>query len=222
MPNLEKRLFLDIKKERPIDIERALLIVSGLKNEKQISKYQQKLDTIIDSFKEYQQERGMGWVSGSPSTAESLHDYLWDTKPCRAKGDSYLLTEVIDSQLDEDQYAPVGDCLGLTSLYTMLGLRLGLDLDVMDSPKHILSLLHADRRDIKIENTDPDGFDGYFQKTEDRLPREAPPLYLVAGVINSKAYFKIKKSGCIASLRYYDQLKTIVSHYDGVFPGSMK
>lgn len=221
MPNLEKRLFSDIKKELPIDIERALLIVAGLKTEKQISEYQEKLDTIIDSFKDYQQEKGQGWRSGSPNTAESLHEYLWDCKPYRAKGDSYLLTEVIDSQLDEDQFAPVGDCLGLTSLYSVLGLRLGLDLNVLDSPRHILSLLHAEGKDIKIENTNPEGFRWSFPKTEDRLPREAPLLYLVAGVINNKAYFKIKQNHYLSSLKYYNQIKAITPHYEGVFPGLM-
>ncbi len=142
-------LVIEGLKNGDCSIERALLVVSGL-DERGIRNYQQKLDSIQDDF-----ER---WHSEIPERARALFDYLWETKPNRYS-DDFLLANVIDNHLADDKHAKVGNCLGLTSLYTVLGTRLGLEMAVLFDEEHILSLLSYHGQEIVIENTKNIGFD---------------------------------------------------------------
>ncbi|NIQ88831.1 MAG: tetratricopeptide repeat protein, partial [Deltaproteobacteria bacterium] len=147
----------------------------------------QKLDQIYDGFIEK-------LTSKSPvslatlreylvaSLAQSLFEYLWNTKPRRCDG-NFLLTDVIDAQLDPDVNKKVGSCVGLTALFTVLGLREGLNLTILVSDSHIVNRLRVDDTLYTVDNTDPLGFD-YDLDEKDFL--EYPSIMLLANVLNSR------------------------------------
>ena len=110
-----------------------------------------------------------------------LFEYLWISKPKRF-GEYFLLTDVIDAQLNSDVQHLVGTCVGLTSLYSVLGLRAGLNLSLMVASDHLLSRLNMGQQTIDIDHTDPQGFD--CRKSEGF--REFPLLTLTANVLNSR------------------------------------
>lgn len=162
MTALEDMIIAGFKDENA-PVERALLVVSGLETEEAIYSYQRKLDLIQKDFERFFPER-----AGDYQIAKSLFDYFWETKPRRYNGD-FLLTKVIDNQLDEDRNKRVGNCLGLTSLYGVLGQRLGLNLSILLNTRHILNLLSCSNQEIVVENTSIRGFNikgecGYEKK----------------------------------------------------------
>ena len=185
--DLEEKLIQDVKEGRDVSLERGLFIISGLKTEGEIRGYIQKLDQIYDGFIEK-------LTSKSPvslatlreylvaSLARSLFEYLWNTKPRRCDG-NFLLTDVIDAQLDPDVNRKVGSCVGLTALFTVLGLRENLNLTILVSDSHIVNRLRVDDTLYIVDNTDPLGFD-YDLDEEDFL--EYPSILLLANVLNSR------------------------------------
>ena len=185
--DLEKKLIQDIKAGNSVSLERGLLIISGLKTEGEIRTYIQKLDQIYDGFIEK-------LTSKSPvslatlreylvaSLAQSLFEYLWNTKPRRCDG-NFLLTDVIDAQLDPDVNRKVGSCVGLTALFTVLGLREGLNLTILVSDSHMANRLRVDDTLYTVDNTDPLGFD-YDLDEKDFL--EYQSIMLLANVLNSR------------------------------------
>jgi Tfp pilus assembly protein PilF len=186
--DLEEKLIQDIKVGNTVSLERGLLIISGLKTEGEIDTYTQKLDQIYNGYCER-------LTAKSPLSPEStrkymtrsmakwLFEYLWNTKPKRCNS-NFFLTDVIDAQLNPDIHQKVGSCVGLTSLFTVLGLREGLDLTILVSDSHIVSRLRIDSAIFcNIDNTDPLGFDCQI-KEEEFL--EYPPVKLIANVLNSR------------------------------------
>ena len=187
MARLEEKLIQDVKDGRDVFLERGLLIISGLKAEGEIEAYTQKLDQIYNGFIEKLTSKSPVSLSTlrdymAASLAKSLFEYLWNTKPKRCNG-NFLLTDVIDAQLNPDINQKVGSCVGLTSLYTVLGLRESLELTILVSDSHILNRLRVDDTLYNIDNTDPLDFDCNLDE-KDFL--EYPSLMLLAHVLNSR------------------------------------
>jgi len=187
MASLEEKLIQDVKDGRDVFLERGLLIISGLKAEGEIEAYTQKLDQIYNGFIEKLTSKSPVSLSTlrdymAASLAKSLFEYLWNTKPKRCNG-NFLLTDVIDAQLNPDINQKVGSCVGLTSLYTVLGLRESLELTILVSDSHILNRLRVDDTLYNIDNTDPLDFDCNLDE-KDFL--EYPSLMLLAHVLNSR------------------------------------
>ena len=185
--DLEKKLIQDIKAGNSVSLERGLLIISGLKTEGEIRTYTQKLDQIYDGFIEKLTKKSPVSLATLreytiASLAQSLFEYLWNTKPRRCDG-NFLLTDVIDAQLDPDVNRKVGSCVGLTALFTVLGLREDLNLTILVSDSHIVNRLRVDDTLYTIDNTDPLGFD-YSLDEKDFL--EYPSIMLLANVLNSR------------------------------------
>jgi tetratricopeptide (TPR) repeat protein len=202
MSDLENKLIQDIKAGNSVSLERGLLIISGLQTEGEIETYTQKLDQIYHGFIERVASKSPLSLESTRtymkrSTAEWLFEYLWSTKPKRCNG-NFLLTDVVDAQLNPDIHQTVGSCVGLTSLYTVLGLREGLNLSILVSGNHIVNLLRIDSaHSCNIDNTDPLGFDCQM-KEEEFL--EYPPVKLIANVLNSRGMVweradNLKKAG---------------------------
>ena len=152
-----------VRNPAPALLERALLVLAGLASEQEIQAYQNKIDRVhryfLDKCKRHQPvAAGRIPLYRHHSIALCLFECLWNSKP-RRFGDRYQLTEVIDAQLDPELRRPVGNCIGLTALYSVLGLRIGLDLSVLAASAHVLSQLRIGDRIIDLEHTDPDGFD---------------------------------------------------------------
>lgn len=183
----EERLIEEIRSGKDVSLERALLIVSGLTAESAMSESRRKLDRIHNRFLEKLASR---YPTGPPpareytvvTRARLLFEHLWNEKPGRCDG-NVLLTEVIDGQLSADPGRPVGSCVGLTSLYTVLGLREGLNLAILTNGSHILNRLNAGEGVFNIENTDPLGFGCSLVEASFM---EYPAIIIVAHVLNGR------------------------------------
>lgn len=190
--SLEDRIIGELK-EGSCSVERALLAVSGLETEDEIAVYTKKIDLIQKDFESRYCEQSLLGNKNELQTARALFDYFWETKPNRYNGD-FLLAKVIDNQLDEDKNKRVGNCVGLTSLYSVLGIRLGLELSVLVDEweeggvngSHCLSLLSCNSQEIAVENTDKYGFNIEFKSGYEKTDL----IYLVASVLFSKGYVK--------------------------------
>jgi tetratricopeptide (TPR) repeat protein len=147
--------------------------------------------------------------SSYPS-ALALHLFLWESKPERYNGE-FLLTKVIDSQLDYNPEKAVGNCVGLTSLYTVLGQRLGLDISVIEFPDHISCVLHDSPLAHIIETTDFDGFDltkgkdSTILSLDNKEARCLPAEALVPCVLNSRGTVKSKMKDYAGAIADYNK-----------------
>jgi tetratricopeptide (TPR) repeat protein len=183
----EERLIEEISSGRDVSLERSLLFISGLTAEDAVSEYRGRLDKIHDRFLEKLASR---YPTGPPpareytvvTRARLLFEHLWNEKPRRCDG-NVLLTDVIDAQTSADPGQPVGSCVGLTSLYTVLGVREGLHLGILSSGSHVLNRLNAGEGVYNIENTDPLGFDCSLI---DESFVEYPAIMIVAHVLNGR------------------------------------
>ncbi len=152
---LEKQLFSDT---RP-DLAWGALIASGVRTRKDLENYLAKLNTL------YQQVKADIPADTKLEKARAIFDWLWRKKPNRSerKG-SYKLTEVLDAQLDPE-IEKVGNCLGLTVLYHLLALRLGLKVKAIHvehafrQGPHVFSVLYTGKSAKDIEHILPNGFD---------------------------------------------------------------
>jgi tetratricopeptide (TPR) repeat protein len=182
----EETMLRDITDGTFVALERALLVLSGLKTAAEIRSYQQKIDAIWGRFLNKCDLQNLSDQSRPPaylhrSIAQCLFEYLWNSKPKRF-GKCFLLTDVVDAQLDPDVHRSVGTCVGLTSLYSVLGLRAGLNLSLLADLDHLLSRLRVGQQTIDIDHTDPQGFDCGTGKSF----RELPVLTLTANVLNRR------------------------------------
>ena len=186
--DFEEKLLQDIRTGNSVSLERGLLVISGLQTEREIETYSQKLDRIYDCFIERLAKKSPLSLSSTRkhmtgTMAKWLFEHLWNTKPRRCNS-NFLLTQVIDAQLSPEVNQRVGSCVGLTSLYTVLGLREGLNLSILVSGTHILNRVRIDSTDFcNMDNTDPLGFDCSI-KEEEFL--EYPLIKLLANVLNSR------------------------------------
>jgi tetratricopeptide (TPR) repeat protein len=185
--DLEDKLIQDVKDGRDVSLERGLLIISGLKTEGEIRTYTQKLDQIYDGFIEKLTSKSPVSLATlreymEASLAQSLFEYLWNTKPRRCDG-NFLLTDVIDAQLVPDVNQKVGSCVGLTALFTVLGLREDLNLTILVSDSHMVNRLRVDDTIYNVDNTDPLGFD---YDLDEEVFWEYPSILLLANVLNSR------------------------------------
>lgn len=185
---LEDTLFEDIRAGRQVDIERALLIASGCDTEEKVAEYKAKLDELDRSFKAFMEDERVQFhfqligYTEEKMIAGGLHEFFTRKKPNRYVKDKRQLTEAIDAQLFPET-KEIGNCYALTALYTLMGIRNGLNMAVMYNHNHILSRVKAEEGVINIENTNFSGFDIQLPEPETiGLPpfREANPLLLLA------------------------------------------
>lgn len=167
--------------------ERDALRASGVSKEKQVAGYSHKLGKLYQHF-----IRDMKPSAEPINRAEALFEWLWITKPSRyQQGAAFRLHEVIDAQLSEENCV-VGNCLGLTLLFTSLALRLNVEVGTVylehafEIGPHVLTVLKAGDRLIDIEHSLAEGFDytGHLHSTGRELWGEKE---LVADIYHSRA-----------------------------------
>jgi tetratricopeptide (TPR) repeat protein len=219
--DLEEKLIQDIRVGETVSLERGLLIISGLNTEGEIETYTQKLDQIYNGFVERIRSKSPLSPESTRkymtrSLAKWLFEYLWNTKPRRCNS-NYLLTDVIDAQLNSDIHQKVGSCVGLTSLYTVLGLREGLELTILVSDSHVVNRLRVDDTIDIIDNTDPQGFDCSI-KEEEFL--EYPPVKLMANVLNSRGMEKERAENLSEAKEDYEKAVEINPNYANAYNNS--
>ncbi len=204
--DLERKLIDDIKAGKEVDLERALLIASGLKTEDEVAEYVGKIDTLQEQF----------WDEIAPKRPDPfdlsvmLFDFLWRGKEERYCL-NYLLTNAIDAQLSEDENQGVGSCLGLTTLYSVLGLREGLDLSILASGSnalsflrnHVLSLLRVDGVSYAIENAGYCEFE--FLSKKYAHFKEQPVNSLIRIFFFSNGVTKAELGDFEAAIDYYNK-----------------
>jgi tetratricopeptide (TPR) repeat protein len=167
-------------------LEEELLLLSGLAADEGIRRHAGRIDDIHGRFL-----RGCGLARrASPNApplylqadiARNLFEYLWTSKP-RRFGEHFLLTDVVDAHLDPDATRTVGNCIGLTSLYSVLAVRMGLHLSLLADSDHLMSRLRVGSRIIDMDHTDSLGFD----RESPAGFQELPLMMLTASVLNSR------------------------------------
>ena len=200
----EERIIEEIRLGGSVSLERSLLVIAGVTAEQEISGYGRKLDTIHEG---YLRSFASRFPIGAPPRREhtvflrarALFEYLWNAKPRRCDG-NVLLTDVIDGHLSPDPHRPVGSCVGLTSLYTVVGLREGLRLTLLTNGSHVLNRLTSDDRTCNIENTDPLGF---ACDLPDTSFVEHPAVMILAHVLNGRGLLREKANDFAAAERDY-------------------
>lgn len=205
MLDQEEKILDSIKSGKPVSLERALLVLSGLKTDAEFRSYQLKIDEIYGRFLKRCDNKSPSDQSRPPSywhrpIAKRLFEYLWNSKPKRY-GEFYLLTHVVDAQLNPSVHQSVGTCVGLTSLYSILGLRSGLNLSLLGALDHLLTRLRVGHQIIDIDHTDPQGFEGRNWKGF----REFPLLTLTANVLNSRGLSNEKAGNFAAAKADYQK-----------------
>lgn len=143
-----------------LDLEKEVLIASGIRKNDQIAAYKEKLHFLHEQF------ASMTALSHDPLVkAKQLFQWLWKVKPSRYKSNgTYKLYEIIDFQLSNEHKAR-GNCLGLTLLYNCLVRRTGLKPEALYLEEafgigpHVLTLLRTENYTIDIENIFAEGFD---------------------------------------------------------------
>lgn len=207
-----------------VSIEELLLVLSGIKTDEGVRFYQKKIDLIFDRFLGKCAGKNLTFQSKPPlylhqEVAGFLFEYLWTSKP-RRFGENFLLTQVIDAQLNSGLHHSVGTCVGLTSLYSVLGLRAGLRLTLLVNSDHLLSRLRVGERTIDIDHTDPQGFD--CKNCQDFL--EWPLSMLAASVLNSRGLENEMNGKFIAAKSDYEKAILFNPKYANAFNnrGNMK
>lgn len=213
----EETILRNLKDGTPVSLERTLLVLSGLKTDKAIRSYEHRIGIIFDLFLSKCDNKTLSDQLKPPlylhrSIAKSLFDYLWNSKPKRF-GEHFLLTDVVDAQLNSDVNCLVGTCVGLTSLYSVLGLRAGLDLSVLVDLNHLLSRLRVGQQSIDIDHTDPQGFD--CRNCEEF--REFPLLTLTANVLNSRGLMNEKIDDLVTAKADYHKAILINPEYANAY-----
>lgn len=231
------------------DVERTLLIISGLNTKEEIAEYKSKLDKIDKQFQDYKkwfdnvsleqhkirryqqiedyidslverhiirpnhkcdvtssfEENNAANFSDYSSWDEKtklaflLHDFLWNSKLFLSVSDNFLLKDVIDAQLSGDANYGIGDCVGLTSLYTLLGLRHNINLSTAQPSRgHIISSVNNQSKNqiIYIDNTEKYG----FNRLMDSKVFDLGLTGLIAGVYNSRAILQVKNKNYDSAL----------------------
>jgi tetratricopeptide (TPR) repeat protein len=100
--------------------------------------------------------------------------------------------------------------VGLTSLYTVLGLREGLRLTVLTNGSHVLNRLTIDGRTCNIENTDPLGF---ACDLPDTSFLEYPAVMIVAHVLNGRGLAREKADDPAAAEKDYTKAIHLLPAY---------
>ncbi len=142
--------------------------------------------------------------------AEALFNMLWRTRPNRYQYHGpFRLTHALRAQLG-DTPGPVGNCLGLTLLFNVLALRLGLKVRAghlemaFGRGPHVFTILETAQGSIDIENIFAHGFD-YAGHQSARGRQEWSDRELVADVYNSAAGQLFEAGDLAGALTLYDR-----------------
>ncbi len=162
----DEKIFLQRYVEGETSFEDTLLVASSLGLDTDIKRYSRKIDKLEKEFRAHdsiygrREEHILRRLYNFLDKNGSLERDLLDD------GQASFLTDVLDS-VSKKYPTGIGDCLGLTSLFTVLGQRvldpmidksLHIYYQSQDFP-HVLSGYRVGGREMYIENTEPGLFD---------------------------------------------------------------
>ncbi len=195
-----------------IGLDREALIASGADSQSVLAEYLAKLDQLCQRI-----AAALPPKAGEVERARAILHWLWREKPHRYQyGGNFRLTDVLDAQMGEGDR--VGNCLGLTLLYNVLGQRFGLKLrtvqleDAFGLGPHVFSVLHAKRRSIDIENVFPYGFD-YRGHRENPQRQDWGDRELVADIYHSRANGLFEQGELEGAVENYDKALRLNPRY---------
>lgn len=148
---IEKELIEKLSLGSAFDFERATLIASGLKTEMEVEEYSNKLDRFHDEFKEYKSTHPKleNEEFEQIHIARLIKNFFREKKPLKYNKYEYKITNTIDYYLSKKDGGFTGNCISLTALNTIFGLKENLDLTIADAPitetldGHFLNYLYA-------------------------------------------------------------------------------
>lgn len=200
--SLEQQLLADIGNNIRVPLERALLIASGLETENQIAKYMQKLDQIQEGFEHYKERVGIKKGTHKIKVAEALNKYFWGGRLEIYDKETFCLNKIIDRQLAPiNILGPIGNCLGLSALYGVIGPRVGLDFSILVSQDHVKVRLKAGKKIKDIEPTHRWHFKEEYKEGFKEYPLET----LIAGIYSSNGIIKKSSGDCKGAIKEFDK-----------------
>jgi tetratricopeptide (TPR) repeat protein len=196
------------------DLQREVLIASGLESEDRIREYVAKLDSLSQEYIPRE------LVDAPPlEKAKMVFDTLWEDRPNRySRQGQFRFNQVIDAQVDRAN-RPVGNCLGLTVLYNCLLKRIGIQAQAVylenafEIGPHVLTRLKIGSLTIDVENILPDGF-GYKGHKENPSRTEWGDKELVADIYQSAGTEFFQKKEFQEALRNYDLALKFYPEYE--------
>lgn len=159
-PTLESRLLTLMHENQYVDLESALIVASGADDVDSFKDYKKKVSAIDRDFRE---KNPLLDNFSEPVKARKLYDFIKQDKGIYDMKKTKL-TDVVDSFLEGDEN--IGNCLGLTSLYSVLAQRNGLRPAIMANKRHVFNfMLDHSSGDVYIIDLSArnDGFVGTSQ-----------------------------------------------------------
>ena len=218
---LEDQMLDDIRAGKQVDIERALLIVSGCKTEEGIAKYKAKLDYLDAEFRKYNRRplfknnfnEEIAYIEETDpeAVASNLHEFLWNR---RGKGydeiETYDFAKGLNAQLGDAR----GYCAFHSACCLALGLRNGLEMQVLNMPWHVAVRVIDNGRKIDIETTEKNGFNWQDYTNI----RGRPPKAIIADMLYNRGNAKARMGETRSAIRDYKKaLKIIPEHTNARF-----
>jgi tetratricopeptide (TPR) repeat protein len=190
---LEDKLIQTIERGEDFDTAEALLVASGIDSESDIVTYKEKLHQIASDFStelrsqlggtlfdELEEKHPRLSRDSEALMGYKLHNYFFDNKPKRYNS-NYLFQEVIDAQLSDSER--VGNCVGLVSLFHIVGSIIGIKTVPVLTSEHIYLQQETDKGNkIIIETTLPEGYD-YKKDDEGKV---GDKINMVCSIYNSR------------------------------------
>ena len=188
-----------------IDLARGALIASGVNNERVLAQYLAQIDRLCLQIG----AEAVSHEGGDLEKAKGIFHWLWRTKPSRHQYQgNFKLTDVLDAQLGEVD--EVGNCLGLTLLYNVLGQRFNLEVravqleDAFGLGPHVFTVLYVAGNSIDVENVFPHGFD-YRGHVDNPERNEWGDGELIADVYHSIANSLFERLELESAIESYDK-----------------
>jgi tetratricopeptide (TPR) repeat protein len=216
--SLEDQL-VDELKSGMCTLKRGLLIASGLDTEDKIQEYEDKIDYLDLEFERFLHKKSrfrrlLGIKNSDKYVANALFKFLWEGRYVY-ENDKFLTTDAIDAKIEGND--KIGNCVALTSLYTILGLRHGLDVGVLASKTHVLNTLDDGNSSVLIENTSTKGFNESTELIKDKLFKSRKSISLVAMVLSSLGGKKSKNEELDGAIKNYNKALEIDSESENIY-----
>jgi len=196
-----------------IDLAQGALIASGVNNEQVLAQYLAHIEQLCLQIG----AEAVSHHGGDLEKAKSIFDWLWRAKPRRYQYQgSFKLTDVLDAQLGETD--EVGNCLGLTLLYNVLGQRFGLKVragqleDALGLGPHVFTVLYIAGSSMDVENVFPHGFDyrGHIDKPQ---RQEWGDRELIADIYHSIANSLFEQRELESAIESYNRAISLNPEY---------